>query len=72
MLLHPLFPGESSDTIIMAFVSCVKLAAVSYAFLEVLNEAFSLKSPERYSEIRVEQTLLFITFLAGTVIQLLC
>lgn len=43
--------------------------------LEVLNEAFSLKSCERYGQIRValvEQTLLFIPFLAGRVIQLLC
>lgn len=34
--------------------------------LEVFNESFSLKSCEKYSQIRVEQTLLFITFLAGS------
>lgn len=33
MLLHPLFPGESSDIVIVAFFSCVKLVAVSYVFL---------------------------------------
>lgn len=33
MLLHPLFPGKSSDIVIVAFFSCVKLVAVSYAFL---------------------------------------
>lgn len=69
MLLHPLFPGEPSDTITVAFLL---LLAILFWLLEVFNKAFSLKSCEKYSQIRVEQTLLFITFLAGRVIQLQC
>lgn len=35
---------------------------------EAFNEAFTLKSRERYSQIRMEQSCLFITFLAGRVV----
>lgn len=37
-------------------------------FPEACSEAFSLKSRERYRKIRVEQSRLFITFLAGRVV----
>lgn len=35
---------------------------------EAFNEAFSLKSRERYSKIREEQSHTFISFLAGRVV----